>query len=247
MKNSENKKIRLAVIAAVVFIILLIMFNNRINFKNKYLNVFSYNNSKYTVIIDPGHGGLDGGAIGYDGTVEKNINLQISKKLCSLMQLYGFNVIMTRCDDDSIHDKNAETIRQKKVSDIHNREKIINSNPDAIFVSIHQNKYSDPSVHGTQVFYSKNNILSPILAQKVQDSVVNNLQKENYRKIKQSGTEIYLLYHSPIPSIMVECGFISNQNDLNNLKNEDYQKKISEAISNGIINYFKEQDENNGV
>lgn len=199
-----------------------------------------------TVIVDAGHGGIDGGAVGTDGTLEKDINLQISHKLCCLLKLYGFNVIMTRNDDNSIHSKDAQTVRQIKVSDIHNREKIITDNPNAVFVSIHQNKYPDASVCGTQVFYSKNNSDSPVLAQKIQDSIVENIQKNNYRKIKPSGTEIYLLYHSPIPSVMVECGFVSNQNELNELKNDEYQKKIALSIADGILKYYKEQDENYG-
>lgn len=242
------KKHYKAVVAAVIliFFIFLILFSYYTDYKNKLLGVFSTNLRISTVIVDAGHGGADGGAVALDGSAEKVINLQISQKLASLLRLYGFNVIMTREDDDSIHDESAETLRQKKVSDIHNREKIINENPDAIFISIHQNKFDDSSVHGTQVFYSKNNPLSLVLAQNIQNTVAQNLQKDNYRKIKQSGTEIYLLYHSQIPSVMVECGFVSNYEDLQNLKNEEYQKKIAQSIADGIIKYYKEQDENNG-
>lgn len=195
--------------------------------------------SQKTIIIDAGHGGMDGGSVGVDGTVEKEINLKIALKLEFILKAYGYNVIMTRKDDKSIHDSSANTVRQQKVSDIHNREKIILQNPDAIFVSIHQNHYPNSSIHGTQVFYSKNNILSKELAQNIQSSIVKNIDSENKRQIKKSGTEIYLLYHSKIPSVMVECGFISNYNDLNKLKDENYQKKLVLSIADGIVNYYK--------
>lgn len=238
MKLFKNNKIS-TIIVITAFFIFLIVFCFYTNYKNKTVSTFNISDYDRTVIIDAGHGGFDGGAVGLDGTAEKEINLQISQKLSNILKLQGFNVIMTRNSDDSIHSKDAQTIRQKKISDIHNREKIIRENPNAIFVSIHQNKYSDSSASGTQVFYSKNNKLSESLAQKVQNSVVDNLQKNNYRKIKQSGTEIYLLYYSQIPSIMVECGFVSNYDDLNNLKNEDYQIKIAESIADGIINFYR--------
>lgn len=195
--------------------------------------------SQKTIIIDAGHGGMDGGSVGVDGTVEKEINLKIALKLEFILKAYGYNVIMTRKDDKSIHDSSANTVRQQKVSDIHNREKIILQNPDAIFVSIHQNHYPNSSIHGTQVFYSKNNILSKELAQNIQSSIVKNIDSKNKRQIKKSGTEIYLLYHSKIPSVMVECGFISNYNDLNKLKDENYQKKLVLSIADGIVNYYK--------
>lgn len=242
MKKNLIKK---SVIVIFLIILTLLCFYSKL--KNKALNVSNNISDERTIIIDAGHGGEDGGAVGIDGTIEKNINLQITEKLVSIMKLYGYKIILTRIDDNSIHSSDAKTIRQKKVSDIHNREKIIINNPQAIFISIHQNKFNDPSVHGTQVFYSKNNQLSPILAQCVQDSFVNNLQKDNYRKIKKSGTEIYLLYHSEIPSIMVECGFLSNSDDLKNLKDEKYQTKIAQTIADGIIKYYKEQDETNGT
>ncbi|MCQ2479317.1 MAG: N-acetylmuramoyl-L-alanine amidase [Clostridia bacterium] len=241
-----NKNLKTAIWAVSIFFILLILLSIYTYLKNDTVSVFNQTHLKQTVIVDAGHGGADGGAIGIDGTVEKEINLQIANKLKCILHLYGYNVIMTRDDDESIHDDDAKTIRQKKVSDIHNRERIINENPDAVFISIHQNKYSDTAVHGTQVFYSKNNPLSPSLAQNVQDSVVENLQKDNYKTIKKSGTEIYLLYHSPIPSIMVECGFVSNSDELTKLKDQEYQLKLAESIADGILNFYKEQDENNG-
>ena len=189
------------------------------------------------VIIDAGHGGVDGGAVAVDGTSEKNINLSIAKKLEALLKFYGFNVIMTRTEDVMTSDSDAVTIRQKKVSDIHNRFKIIENNPDSIFISVHQNKFDDSSQWGTQVFYSGNNPNSKILAQSIQDSIVNTIQKNNKRVVKKTGTEIYLLYHAQSPAVLVECGFISNYNDLKMLKTEEYQSKIAMLIADGILKY----------
>ena len=188
-----------------------------------------------TVIIDAGHGGVDGGAQSKDGTLEKDINLSISLKLNDILKCFGVGTIMTRTTDISIHDKDADTIRQKKISDIHNRMKIIDSTPGGIFVSIHQNHFTSEKYSGTQVFYSKNDPRSKLLAESIQKSVVKNIQPENKRAVKPSGTEIYLLYHSNAPAVLVECGFLSNAEETNKLKTEDYQSKISFAVACGII------------
>lgn len=239
MKN----RFRLTVVLLIaLFIIVLILVLIYTAYKNELASVFgSGTNNAQTVILDAGHGGLDGGAVGIDGTVEKDINLQITQKLKAILELYGYNVIMTRSDDGSIHDSEAHSAREQKVSDIHNREKIITEHPDALFVSIHQNHFTQSYVHGTQVFYSGNNDLSPALAQSIQDAIVSHLQPDNKRLIKKSGTEIYLLYHSKIPSVMVECGFMSNSNDMNDLKNQDYQRVLAFSIAGGITNYLKTQ------
>ena len=190
------------------------------------------------IIIDAGHGGADGGAVGCDGTVEKEINLQIAKKLRSLCLLFGYEVIMTRNDDDSICDKNAKSIRQQKISDIKNRFEIIKNNPDALFVSIHQNIYSSPRYCGAQTFYSKNMESSGILAEYIQKSVTEMIQPENTREIKMSGTEIYLLYHAQSTAVMVECGFMSNPEEMKKLRDNEYQKKMAFSILCGINNYI---------
>lgn len=192
---------------------------------------------RQTVIVDAGHGGEDGGAVGADGTEESMINLDIALKLEKLLEFYGYDVIMTRTDDVMTCDDGLTTIKSKKVSDIHNRFKIIENNPQAIFVSIHQNKFHDPSQNGAQVFYSKNNPQSKVLADTIQKSIVSQLQVNNKRITKKSGTEIYLLYHSQIPSVLVECGFVSNYAELLKLKDEKYRLKMAVLIADGIIKY----------
>lgn len=194
--------------------------------------------SSHTVIVDAGHGGDDGGAVGIDGTVEKDINLDIALKLEKILEFYGFNVIMTRTEDVMTCDNGLSTMRERKVSDIRNRFKLIEHNPDAIFVSVHQNKFSDSAQHGTQVFYSDNNEKSRILANSIQTSVVNALQSGNMRAVKKSGSSIYLLYHAKIPAVLVECGFISNADEVKLLNNDDYRMKVAILIADGILKYF---------
>lgn len=194
-----------------------------------------------TVIIDAGHGGVDGGTSADDGTLEKDLNLQIALKLNEILNSMGVETVLIRTEDVSIHDDTAVTIRQKKISDLKNRLKIINSAEESVFVSIHQNHFGQSRYSGTQIFYSKNNPLSSSLAEKIRMPVISYLQKNNTREIKQSGSEIYLLYHAQIPSVMVECGFLSNTEEANNLKNENYQQKLAFLIAIGIIDYFTEE------
>ncbi len=194
-----------------------------------------------TIIVDAGHGGVDGGTCADDGTLEKTLNLEIALRLSDILKCMGYNVIMTRTEDVSIHDSNAQTIREKKVSDIKNRLSIINNNPECIFVSIHQNHYSVEKYSGTQVFYSPNHSGSMLLAQSIQDTVKNSLQPENTRTIKKGSTDIYLLYHANAPAVLVECGFLSNKSETELLKDVSYQNKLSFLIAMGIIDYINSE------
>lgn len=191
-----------------------------------------------TVIVDAGHGGDDGGAIGIDGTVEKDINLDIALKLEKILKFYGFNVIMTRTQDVMTCDDGLDTLRKRKISDIHNRFELMRKNPDAIFISVHQNKFEDSSQHGTQVFYSGNDERSKELAEAIQTSVTLTLQRKNDRVVKKSGSGIYLLYHAKIPAVLVECGFISNSDEVKKLKDESYRMKLAILIADGLLKYL---------
>lgn len=191
-----------------------------------------------TVIVDAGHGGDDGGAIGIDGTVEKDINLDIALKLEKILKFYGFNVIMTRTQDVMTCDDGIDSLRKRKISDIHNRFELMRKNPDAIFISVHQNKFEDSSQHGTQVFYSGNDERSKELAEAIQTSVTLTLQRKNDRVVKKSGSGIYLLYHAKIPAVLVECGFISNSDEVKKLKDESYRMKLAILIADGLLKYL---------
>lgn len=188
------------------------------------------------IIIDAGHGGEDGGAVGVDGTYEKDINLQISLKLNDILSVFGYKTHLIRTTDTAIH-TSGDTIRERKVSDIHNRANTMNLYENCIYLSIHQNKFSDGRIWGTQTFYSTNFDESKEIAQFIQNAVTNQLQPENKRQIKKSGTDIYVLYNATKPAVMVECGFVSNQNELNQLKNNAYQSAMALSIATGIINY----------
>ncbi len=195
-----------------------------------------YNNYFPVLIIDAGHGGEDGGAVADDDTLEKDINLDISLKLNNILSVLGYKTRMIRNTDTDLH-TTGDTIRQRKISDIQERYKIMNSYDNCLYISIHQNKFSDSRIHGAQTFYSPNNDESKVLADFIQKSISSQLQSDNNRVIKKSGTDIYLLYNATKPTVMVECGFISNTDELNNLKNFDYQQQMALSIAFGIINY----------
>lgn len=245
MKIIAPAKIKARLILFIVLFSILTVLSVSSTVVNKLstVDVYSGNASFKTVIVDAGHGGIDGGTSADDGTIEKEINLQIALKLNEILNSMGVKTIMTRTDDASIHDSSAQTIRQQKVSDIKNRLKIINETDDAVFVSIHQNHYSKSQYSGTQIFYSKNDPDSQVLADSIRLSVISYLQPENSREIKQSGTDIYLLYHAQKPSVMVECGFLSNYEETQKLKDEKYQRELAFSVALGIIDYFKKTEE----
>lgn len=198
-----------------------------------------------TIIIDAGHGGIDGGAVGEDGTEEKDINLKIALLLDEILKENGIKTVLTRTEDVSIHNKEANTIREKKVSDLRNRMKLMEKTDNSLFVSIHQNSYTSPKYWGTQVFYSPDSEVSRLLAGSIQKSVIDLLQPDNKRVIKECGSEVYLIYNAVRPAVLVECGFMTNADELEKLKTEDYQYKMAQAIAKGIIDYL-EGSINNG-
>ena len=186
-------------------------------------------------IVDAGHGSPDGGAVGADGTLEKDINLAIAMYLRDFLRAFGHEVIMTREGDESIHGEEATTIRQKKVSDIHKRTALVNDTPRAVLLSIHQNKFPQEHVNGMQTFYSPNNLKSFALAQSIQDSVRELTQPKNHRKVKPAGNNIYLLRYAQAPAVLIECGFISNSAEREKLKTIQYQKDLAFAIALGVL------------
>lgn len=147
---------------------------------------------------------------------------------------------MTREDDRAIYDESAGTLREKKKSDLKNRLELIkkNSNENSIFVSVHQNKFTDPKYSGSQIFYSRNNQHGQELANYVRESIVGLIQPENTREIKPADKEIYLLHNVSLPAIIVECGFLSNPEEAHKLNEKEYRDKIAFCIYCGIINYF---------
>lgn len=193
------------------------------------------------VIIDAGHGGMDGGAMGVDGQIEKEINLSIALKLDTMLRAYGFETILTRNSDVSIHSADAKTVRQQKSSDLKNRLKLLEDTSSGILISIHQNKYSQSSACGTQVFYGRNCPESKELAEMLQKTITGYLQPENKREIKQATKDIYLLYQATKPAVMVECGFLSNAAEAEKLTDEEYQDQIAFSICMALMNCLADQ------
>ena len=191
---------------------------------------------KPNLIIDAGHGGEDGGAVVGD-VLEKDINLDISNDTADLLKLFGFDVSMTRSSDNALTNEGKD-VKLRKYNDMNMRLDMYNSSADNIIISIHQNKFSSASSHGAQVFYSPNNEYSLQLAESMRNSIVSMIQPDNERECKKAGKEIYLLKNTNNPAVIVECGFISNQNECKLLLDKSYQKKMALAVTTGFLDYY---------
>ncbi len=194
-----------------------------------------------TVIIDAGHGGEDGGAIGADGSLEKDLNLSIAQKLFDTLTASGINCVMTRSEDILLYDRNQDYKGRKKALDMQARLNIAQKYGDAIFVSIHQNSFPTKKYSGFQVYYSPNNARSQILAQTLENSVREKLQPNNNRASKSSDGKIYLLDKLSCPAVLIECGFLSNPEECALLRTEEYQKRLCETVSDAIISFLNEK------
>ncbi len=192
------------------------------------------------IILDAGHGEPDGGAEGPDGVLEKDLNLSIVRFLQEYLEQSGVEVWLTRSDDAGIYDVGSQTIRQKKRSDLHNRQTIMNDSDADVFVSIHMNKFEEAKYSGPQVFYSGQQEESKPLAQCLQQSLISVLKPVSERTIKKAGKDIYLLSHASVPAVLIECGFLSNAQEAALLQTEAYQKKVAWAIYCGLVQYFAE-------
>ncbi|MDE6031856.1 MAG: N-acetylmuramoyl-L-alanine amidase [Oscillospiraceae bacterium] len=189
------------------------------------------------IVLDAGHGGLDSGAVGGSGTLEKDVNLSIVKILRDMLEMSGFEVVLTRSEDISIYDAGVEGIRNQKLSDMDNRLEIVQSYPDSIFLCIHQNNYTDPRYFGGQMFYNNNNPDNRTLAQIMQNRFAE-LQPGNDREIKLSGDELFLLKSNPNPSLMIECGFLSNPDEEARLSTWEYQQQVAFTIYGGVMEFL---------
>lgn len=190
------------------------------------------------IIIDAGHGLPDEGAVGFNGTTEQAINLAIGLKLQKLIEQSGGNVILTRSDENSIYSLDSKSIREKKISDTKNRVEIGNNSNADIFVSIHLNKYPQSEIYrGWQTFYQANSDESLQLATLIQENMNKNIDYENNRQPMKI-TDVYIMEHVKIPTVIVECGFLSNPDESSLLQDESYQSKIAWGIFIGIQDYF---------
>lgn len=187
------------------------------------------------LIIDPGHGGLDGGAVGANGTLEKDVNLKVAQYLKEIAEKNGKTVIMTREEDTSLHTTDSAKIRDQKRSDLENRRQVLQNNSSGIFVSIHMNQYDSKDVKGSQVFYADND-QSRNLANKIQTSLINGLADGNKRIAKPAPSSLYIFKGCNSTAVVVECGFLSCPEEEKLLSTEEYQRKLAQCIYDGIYN-----------
>ncbi len=195
------------------------------------------NSYAFMPVIDPGHGGEDGGAVSNSGIIESSLNLEISKKLKLTFCLFGIEPVILRETDISLHGKGADTIRKKKISDLKNRVATINAVPNAFLISIHQNSFTDSRYSGAQVFYKDNQ--GEVFAEFLRDSLRTHLDPNNNRDIKKAPRDIYVLSNINCPAVLVECGFLTNARELERLQNPIYQQKLALIIALSYINYIQ--------
>ena len=209
-----------------------------VNLGNKAVTTLSENRTiirEHCIVIDPGHGGEDGGAVSRSGIPESRFNLEIALRLNDLLNLLGYDTKMIRSTDISIYTKGG-SLSQKKVSDLKERVRRINETDGAILLSIHQNHYPDERYNGAQVFFAKTEG-SEQLAKRLQSEFISTLNPGSRRQAKKS-SGIYLMEHISCPGVLIECGFLSNPAEETNLKDPEYQKKVCSVIAATTCQYL---------
>lgn len=205
---------------------------------NASKNISLEREGSFVLIIDPGHGGVDGGAVSADGTVESQINLAIGLRMEEIAQLLDVETVMTRRENVDLHDENAATIRQQKTSDLKNRVAQVNKVSGGVLVSLHQNSLPQvPSVHGAQVFYGGVEG-SQALAETVQ-TALNSTINDQIKEVKAAGSGVYLLKNVKVPAILVESGFLSNQDEAALLNSETHQTRLALTILASVLSHLQ--------
>lgn len=202
-----------------------------------YVSVLKENGTKatrHTIVIDPGHGGNDPGKVAINSALEKDVNLAIALKLKKYLEQEDMEVVMTRQEDKGLYE---ETDSNKKVHDMKNRLAIMEGAKPALVVSVHQNSYTEESVSGVQVFYYRDSAEGKRAALLVQEQMIATLQPAKEREAKENST-YYILKKTTVPTIIVECGFLSNREEADRLTSEDYQERVAWAIHLGIMRYI---------
>lgn len=194
------------------------------------------------IVIDPGHGGEDGGATGVAGTRESDLNLAVSLRLQALLRLFGHEPVMVRTTDTAVYSAGAGTISEKKVSDIHNRVRLVNDTPGALLVSIHQNFFTQGKYSGAQVFYA-DDAYSRELAQQMQAQLRASLDPGNRREAKGAAGTVYLMNHIQTPGILVECGFLSNAAEEARLNTPAYQTRLAMTMAAVLLQNLEDANE----
>lgn len=225
--------------ALIITLVTISVFNTEIKSVSAVTEKSNYIKEEKIILVDPGHGGMDGGAESKSGTVEKSINLNIGLKLKKILENEKFNVIMTREKDKGLYTEGG-TIRKKKLEDLNNRCEMKEKSNCDMFVSIHLNMFPESKYYGAQVWYSENQD-SKRLAHIIQENLRKDLDNNNKRIEKQAlGKYKILRAGKDVPSVIVECGFLSNYEEEQKLKDESYQQKIAESLGKSIEEYYTE-------
>ena len=226
-----RKKIELAVL--LLFLAILVLLSKNLQKLVSSGNVTAKNK---IIVLDSGHGGDDPGKIGVNQAKEKDVNLEIARKIKKRLEKKGWEVVMTREKDEMLGDPQAGN---KKIHDMKARVEIINKTMPQAAVSIHQNSYQDEQIRGAQVFYYSHSEEGKRMAEQMQKALLT-MDETNTRQAKANDT-YYLLKKTEVPTVIVECGFLSNYAEAEKLVSEDYQKKLAEAVTKGILQYLKDQ------
>ena len=203
---------------------------------SSYAGIF-FDDHTLSVIVDAGHGLPDGGAVGIGGTVEQEINIEIAKKLAEVLEGKNIKVIMTRSDESGIWTEKSDTIREKKVEDMYNRLKIMKDSDGDLFVSIHMNSYTNKSTSGLRILYSPSFDEIKPLAENIQVRMAE-ITGAKTNVVKAADSSLFLMKKTPIPAILVECGFLSNPQEEKKLNDKDYQARLAWAIADAIEKYY---------
>lgn len=212
--------------------------NNDLSSDSESILTSSLPIANHTIILDAGHGSPDGGAIGTDGSIESELNLEVVLKLQKFLEASNCNVLLTRSDENGIYETTADTIREQKISDMKKRADIANESNAEAFISIHMNTLSQNDYSGWQTFYKNKDDTSKKIAENIQTSLNYFIKKENSRTIK-SISGIYLTKNVDIPLVIVECGFLSNEEENKLLQTDEYQSELAWSIYIGIMDYFE--------
>ena len=246
MKSQRNKyatsfALEFAFFCIISALISLILIIPMMNFSLPLPSKSAGTSSKITIILDAGHGGEDGGCQG-NGLSEKNLNLDITLQVASLLREQGVKVVLTRDTDVLLYDVNSDYQGKKKAQDVRNRLKIAQSQENPVLVSIHMNYFAQAQYSGLQVWYSKNDARSKSLANLIQSNVKNELQPNNKRVTKEATSSIFLLHNATFPAVLIECGFLSNPEEARALGDAVYRQKLANVIFKSIMNYISQNN-----
>lgn len=238
MKTKLGNSLFFIIFTVLLTLMIMLGVQSKNSLKSNQYSSASYEH-EITVILDAGHGGEDGGAVGNGSTYEKDLNLAITLKIGKLLEDNGISVIYTRTEDILLYDTNVDYTNRKKALDLAARVKVAEETPNSIFVSIHMNSFPKTQYKGLQVYYSKNHPDSKALASAIQSGVKSDLQPDNTRKITEATSRIFLLDRIERPAILIECGFLSNYEECRLLSTEIYQNQLAEIISEEIEKYVE--------